>query len=80
MENGFQVGPRIWTLNCSVSRTAAGSAHFEQQDPPDFPSLQHEPPTPNFLSMISNGQKFVNEDWSKLKPTNAVTQSQFGLW
>jgi hypothetical protein len=28
--------------------------------------------------MDSNGQKLVNDDWSKLNPTKAVNQSQAG--
>jgi hypothetical protein len=56
--------------------------HLEQHFPPDFPdfpSLPQQPPTPSFLRMISNGQKLVKEDWRRLKPTKAVSQSQFGL-
>jgi len=53
---------------------------LEQQESPDFTVSQHEPPTPIFFNMISSGQKFVKDDCSKLKPTNAVNQSQFWLW
>ncbi len=53
--------------------------HFVQQEAPHFSLSEHEPPTPSFLRMISSGQKLVNEDWSRLKPTKAVNQSQYGL-
>jgi hypothetical protein len=52
---------------------------YEQQEPPFFSVEQQQLPTPNFFKMISNGQKFVKDDCSKLKPTNAVNQSQFGV-
>ena len=50
-----------------------------QQEPLAFSDSQQQPPTPAFLRMISSGQKLVNEDWSRLKPTKAVNQSQYGL-
>jgi hypothetical protein len=57
----------------------ARNAYFEQQDLPvgSLP-LQHLP-TPTFRKIISKGQKLVNEDCSRLNPTKAVNQSQFGL-
>src|SRR5258708_14937507 len=50
--------------------------HFAQQEALDFSPSQPEPPTPSFLSAISRGQKLVNEDWNRFKPTKAVNQSQ----
>ena len=35
-------------------------------------------PTPSFFRMISRGQKLVKDDCSRLKPTKAVNQSQYG--
>ena len=58
---------------------ACVSAYFEQQFLAGSSVAQHAPPTPSLRRMISSGQNFVNEDWSKLTPTNAVNQSQYGL-
>jgi hypothetical protein len=35
---------------------------------------------PSFLNIMAAGQKPVNEDWSRLAPTNAVNHSQYALW
>ena len=54
--------------------------HFAQQALLDLSPSQQAPPTPSFLRASYNGQKFVKDDCSRLKPTNAVNQSQYGLW
>ena len=38
-----------------------------------------EPQSPNFLRTISAGQNPVNADCSRLKPTKAESQTQFGF-
>ena len=35
---------------------------------------------PIFFRMIARGQKPVNEDWNKLKPTKAVKNNQYSWW
>jgi len=50
--------------------------HLPQKEPPDFSDSTQLPPTPTCLRMISSGQKLLNKDWSRLKPTKAVNQNQ----
>lgn len=60
----------------------AGSNHilFCNSGLVTFFAAQHELPTPSFRKTISKGQNLVNEDCRRLSPTNAVNQSQYGLW
>jgi len=53
--------------------------YFAERTLSGFSTAQQDPPTPTFLRIISSGQKLVNEDCTRLNPTNAVNQSQYGL-
>jgi hypothetical protein len=56
--------------------SAAHAAGYLAEYVPALRSAQHACPNPNLRKTISKGQKFVNEDWIRLKPTKAVNQSQ----